>query len=237
MCCWPERWPRCETAEKTFFFKDKDSIAFLGDSITEQSDTTYIEAYTLTRFPACTFTFRNVGWGWRHRVVAPARPPGRGRALAATGAALDDMVTKAVGAGLARDVLPLKPTAVTVDFSMNDHAYQAFREDIFRAHVRSQKEIVDVLKKTARGWALTTQPIEDKRPDPDKDVKNQSLRKFSDGIKEVEEEGATFVDQFDPYMAPAGKRAPTSLTPSSAAATCIPDLRATRSWRGRSSRG
>jgi len=99
-------------------------------------------------------------------------------------------------------VLPLKPTAVTVDFSMNDHAYQAFREDIFRAHVRSQKEIVNVLKKNgARVALLTTQPIEDKRPDPDKCVKNQSLRKFSDGIKEVAaKEGAAFVDQFDPYM-------------------------------------
>ncbi len=195
---------RCETAEKTFFFKDKDSVVFLGDSITEQRlYTTYIEAYTLTRFPASTFTFRNVGWGGDTAWLRQRAHPDEGSLFAATGAALDDMVTKAVGAGLARDVLPLKPTAVTVDFSMNDHAYQAFREDIFRAHVRSQKEIVDVLKKNgARVALLTTQPIEDKRPDPDKDVKNQSLRKFSDGIKEVAvKEGATFVDQFDPYMA------------------------------------
>ena len=49
---------------------------------------------------------------------------------------------------------------------------------------------------------LTPQPIEDKRPDPDKDVKNQSLRQFSDGLKDVAaKQGATFVDQFDPYMA------------------------------------
>jgi hypothetical protein len=49
---------------------------------------------------------------------------------------------------------------------------------------------------------LTPQPIEDKRPDPDKDIRNQSLRRFSDGLKEVAvKEGATFVDQFDPYMA------------------------------------
>jgi hypothetical protein len=49
---------------------------------------------------------------------------------------------------------------------------------------------------------LTPQPIEDKRPDPDADIRNQSLRKFSDGLKEVAaKEGALFVDQFDPYMA------------------------------------
>ena len=54
----------------------------------------------------------------------------------------------------------------------------------------------------ARVAFLTPQPIEDKRPDPDKDVKNQSLRQFSDGLKEVAaKQGAAFVDQFDPYMA------------------------------------
>jgi lysophospholipase L1-like esterase len=194
---------RCETPEKEFFFKNNDSVVFLGDSITEQKlYTTFVEAYILTRFPADTFTFRNVGWGGDTAWLRQRAHPDEKALFAATGAALDEMVTKAVGAGLARDVLPLKPTAVTVDFSMNDHAYQAFREDIFRAHVRSQKEIVDVLKKNgARVALLTTQPIEEKRPDPDKCVKNQSLRKFSDGIKEVAaQEGAAFVDQFDPYM-------------------------------------
>jgi len=49
---------------------------------------------------------------------------------------------------------------------------------------------------------LTPQPIEEKRPDPDKDVKNQSLRQFSDGLKDVAaKQGALFVDQFDPYLA------------------------------------
>jgi hypothetical protein len=54
----------------------------------------------------------------------------------------------------------------------------------------------------ARVAFLTPQPIEEKRADPDKDVKNQSLRQFSDGLKEVAaKQGALFVDQFDPYMA------------------------------------
>jgi lysophospholipase L1-like esterase len=190
--------------EKEFFFKNNDSVVFLGDSITEQKlYTTYVEAYTLTRFPANTFTFRNVGWGGDTAWLRQRAHPDEKALFAATNAVLDEMVTKAVGTGLARDVLPLKPTAVTVDFSMNDHAYQAFREDIFRAHVRSQKEIVNVLSKNgARVALLTTQPIEDKRPDPDKDIKNQSLRKFSDGIQAVAaKEGAAFVDQFAPYMA------------------------------------
>ena len=113
------------------------------------------------------------------------------------------MVEDSVGRGLKRDVLPLKPTAVTIKFGMNDHSYQKFREDIFKAYVRSQSELAKVLEANgARVAFLTPQPIEDKRPDPDKDVRNQSLRQFSDGLKEVAaKQGATFVDQFDPYMA------------------------------------
>jgi len=90
-----------------------------------------------------------------------------------------------------------------VKFGMNDHSYQPFREDIFHAYVRSQDEIAKVLKANgARVAFLTPQPIEDKRPDPDKDARNESLRKFSDGLKAVcSKEGALFVDQFDPYMA------------------------------------
>lgn len=194
---------RCETAEKTFFFKDKDSVVFLGDSITEQKlYTTYLEAYTLTRFPDKAFRFRNVGWGGDTAWLRKRFATDEKALFSATGPLLDEMVTQAVHAGLDRDVLPHKPTAVTVKFGMNDHAYQAFREDICRAYVRSQTEIVNTLKKSgARVALLTPQPIEDKRPDPDKEVKNQSLRKFSDSLKEVaDKNGATFVDQFDPYM-------------------------------------
>jgi hypothetical protein len=85
---------------------------------------------------------------------------------------------------------------------MNDFSYQAFRPDIFAAYTRSQTQLAKTLTDNgARVAFLTPQPIEEKRPDPDHDVKNQSLRKFSDGLKEVAAETHTaFVDQFDPYM-------------------------------------
>ena len=187
-----------------FFFHNGDRVVFLGDSITEQKlYTTYIEAYTLARFPKAEFTFRNVGWGGDTSWLRQRAHPDEGKLFAAQGDELQKMVEKAVGAGLARDVLPLKPTAVTVDFGMNDHSYTKFREDIFRAYVRSESQIVKVLSEHgARVALLTTQPIEDRRPDPDKDVRNQSLRKFSDGLKTICSRGsALFVDQFDPYMA------------------------------------
>ncbi len=194
---------RCEP-EKDFFFKDNDSVVFLGDSITQQKlYTTYLEAYTLTRFPDRRFRFRNSGWNGDTSWLRNRYRTDEKALFSATGSLLDEMVEKAVRAGLARDVLPHKPTAVTVKFGMNDHAYQAFREDICRAYARSQTEIVKVLKaEGARVALLTPQPIEDKTPaEHDQNVKNQSLRKFSDALREVAAaNGAVYVDQFDPYM-------------------------------------
>jgi lysophospholipase L1-like esterase len=187
-----------------FFIKDGDRVVFLGDSITEQRlYTTYIEAYALTRHPEWKLLFRNVGWGGDTSWLRQRAHPDERQLFAADEASQQKMVEDSVGRGLKRDVLPLKPTVVTIKFGMNDHSYQKFREDIFKAYVRSQSELGKVLEANgARVAFLTPQPIEDKRPDPDKDVRNQSLRQFSDGLKEVAaKQGATFVDQFDPYMA------------------------------------
>ena len=187
-----------------FLIKDGDRVVFLGDSITEQRlYTTYIEAYALTRHPTWKLSFRNVGWGGDTSWLRQRAHPDEKALFAADETTQQKMVEDSVGRGLDRDVLQLRPTVVTVKFGMNDHSYQPFREDIFHAYVRSQAEIAKVLKsKGARVAFLTPQPIEDKRPDPDKDARNQSLRKFSDGLKEVcSHESATFVDQFDAYMA------------------------------------
>ena len=186
-----------------FAIKDGDRVVFLGDSITEQRlYTTYIEAYALTRHPSWKLSFRNVGWGGDTAWLRQRAHPNEGQLFAAKDDELQKMVTESVANGLGRDVLPLKPTVVTVKFGMNDHAYQPFRPDIFRAYAASQTEISKVLGASgARVTFLTPQPIEDKRPDPQKDVRNESLRKFSDGLKEVATKtGAGFVDQFDPYM-------------------------------------
>ncbi len=187
-----------------FFIHNGDRVVFLGDSITEQRlYTTFIEAYALTRHPDWKLTFRNVGWSGDTAWLRQRAHPNENKLFAAQGADLKAMVEKSVGVGLARDVLPLNPTAITIKFGMNDHSYQPFRPDIFRAYIASQTELVTVLKKNgARVALLTPQPIEDRNPDPDKDARNLSLRKFSDGLRDVAQtNGAFFVDQFDPYMA------------------------------------
>src|SRR5580765_6452649 len=164
-----------------FLIKDGDRVVFLGDSITEQRlYTTYIEAYALTRHPTWKLSFRNVGWGGDTSWLRQRAHPDEKQLFAADEATQQKMVEESVGKGLGRDVLPLKPTMVTVKFGMNDHSYQPFREDIFRAYVRSQTQIAKVLTEHgARVAFLTPQPIEEKRPDPDKDVHNISLRRFS----------------------------------------------------------
>ena len=187
-----------------FLIRDGDRVVFLGDSITEQRlYTTYIEAYALTRHPSWKLSFRNVGWGGDTAWLRQRAHPDEKVLFAADETSQEKMVENAVGRGLERDVLPLKPTLVTVKFGMNDHSYQPFREDIYRAYIRSQSQIAKVLgEKGARVAFLTPQPIEEKRADPDKDAKNESLRKFSDGLRDVAgRSGARFVDQFDPYMA------------------------------------
>ena len=200
-------WGALHSATATaadFAIRDGDRVVFLGDSITEQRlYTTYIEAYALTRHPHWKLSFRNVGWGGDTSWLRQRAHPDEKQLFAADEASQQKMVEDSVGRGLARDVLPLKPTFVTVKFGMNDHSYQPFRNDIFQAYVRSQSEIAKVLgAHGARLAFLTPQPIEDKRPDPDKDVRNQSLRRFSDGLKDVAARSKSgYVDQFDPFMA------------------------------------
>jgi hypothetical protein len=186
-----------------FFVHDGDRVVFLGDSITEQRlYTTYIEAYTLSRHPTWKLEFRNVGWGGDTAWLRMRSHPDENQLFAADEETQSKMVLESVDFGLKRDVLPLKPTVVTVDFGMNDHAYQALRPDILRAYVSSQTQIAREL--TANGAKvafITPQPIEEKRPDPDQDVKNISLKAFSEALRGVAlQQHALFADEFDPYM-------------------------------------
>jgi hypothetical protein len=186
-----------------FFVHDGDRVVFLGDSITEQRlYTTYIEAYTLSRHPTWKLEFRNVGWGGDTAWLRMRYHTDEQQLFAADEESQSKMIQASVDSGLKRDVLPLKPTVVTVDFGMNDHSYQALRPDILRAYVSSQTQIArELAANGARVAFITPQPIEEKRPDPDQDVKNISLKAFSEALRGVaSQEHALFADEFDPYM-------------------------------------
>lgn len=191
-------------AEPEFALHDGDRVVFLGDSITEQKlYTTYIEAYTLTRFPKFKINFHGRGWGGDTSWLRMRSFPDETALFAAEGDAQQKLIEGSVNEPLNRDVIALKPNMVFVNFGMNDHCYQPFREDIFNTYVRSQTHLTKTLTKSgARVTLLTPQPIENRSGDPSADPRNQAIRKFATGLKEVAtKEGATFVNQFDPYMA------------------------------------
>jgi lysophospholipase L1-like esterase len=166
-------------AEDPFFFKDGDTIVMIGDSITEQHlYSNYVEMWTTTRFPAWKLTFRNVGIG------GDRSTGGNGR--------------------FARDVAFFKPTAMTVDFGMNDGNYRAFDEPGFSAYMGGLKGMAEQAKAAnIRAAWVTPQPLDNGDQGPTALTGyNQTLEKYSEGVKTIaDQNGGLFVDQFHPYLA------------------------------------
>jgi lysophospholipase L1-like esterase len=162
-----------------FFFKDGDVVVMIGDSITEQHlYSNYVEMWTVTRFPAWKLTFRNTGIG------GDTSTGGNNR--------------------FKRDVLRYHPTAMTVDFGMNDGGYGGFNEGRFKAYYNGLQGMADQAKaaKIRAAW-VTPQPLDN--GDQGKTALvgyNKTLEQFSEqGVKDVaEKNGGLFVDQFHPYL-------------------------------------
>ena len=136
---------------------DKDTVVIFGDSITEQNMyAAFIETYLLSRFPKKDLTVYNFGWS------GDTAPGGNSR--------------------FKRDVEPVKPTLVFVDFGMNDGGYRPFDQGIFDRYLGGQKALAESIKAAgAREVLVTTSPIDyDKRAD--KDVYNDTLSQMADGV-------------------------------------------------------
>ena len=165
-------------AAADFFFKDGDRVVMIGDSITEQHlYSNYVEMWTVTRFPAWKLTFRNVGIGGDRSVGGNAR--------------------------FARDVVSYEPTAMTVDFGMNDGSYRAFGEDTFKPYMDGLQGMATqaAAAKIRVAW-VTPQPLDDSAQGKTALTGyNQTLEKFSEGVKTIaDKNGGLFVDQFHPYL-------------------------------------
>lgn len=161
-----------------FFFKDGDVVVMIGDSITEQHlYSNYVEMWTVTRFPSWKLTFRNVGIGGDRSVGGNSR--------------------------FARDVAAWKPTAMTVDFGMNDGGYRAFGDDTFKPYMDGLQGMADKARAdNIRVAWVTPQPLD--TGDPGHTALtgyNQTLEKFSEGVKTISDRNSgLFVDQFHPYL-------------------------------------
>lgn len=165
-----------------FFFKDGDVIAVMGDSITEQHIySNYLEMWTLSRFPAWKLEFHNVG-------IGGDRSPGG-------------------NARFKRDVLAFKTTAMTVDFGMNDGGYAKFTPQGFANYMNGLKGISGQAKAAGIRVAwLTPSPVEKAETGPALEGYNETLEKYSEGVKQVAAASAApFVDQFHPFVAAMDK--------------------------------
>src|SRR5687767_14923630 len=122
-------------AQSDFHLKDGDRVVFYGDSITDQRlYTTFVETYTVTRFPDRNITFVHSGWGG-DRVTGGAGGP--------------------IDLRLQRDVLAYRPTVMTVMLGMNDASYRAFDPAIFNTYSTGYRRIVETVKKALPGVRLT----------------------------------------------------------------------------------
>jgi lysophospholipase L1-like esterase len=113
-------------AQQNFYLHDKDTLLFYGDSITEQRlYTTFVETFVLTRYPQLNVRFVNSAWGGENA------PGGNGGSA---------------DVRLTRDVIPYKPTVMTVMLGMNDGGYIAFDEERFKRYTAGMEHILQVVK-------------------------------------------------------------------------------------------
>lgn len=192
------------TAAPRFPLGNRETVVFLGDSITQQRlYTTHLECYWLTRYPTRRFTFRNSGWGgctaWL-RQRTQGTDMSDAKLFALSGDAQTAELVRMVTHGLNRDVLAWKPTVVTVDFGMNDGRKGEAGLPVYR---RSLQEIVRQLKAANVRVALCNASPEERNQEgqPAGSAYNHMLEKYSAVVKEVAmETGVPFADQFHPYI-------------------------------------
>lgn len=161
-----------DDAATDFFFHKGDRIVFLGDSITEQYQySTYIELYLTTRFPHGDMTFLNAGIGGD----------------TATGGARR----------FADHVLAEKPTALTIDFGMNDGGYGGFNPGAAKNYIEKTEAMLKAAQKAGVRVALISPNAVEVRAKPQLELYLKTQEKFYAPLKELAEKyKVPFVDQY-----------------------------------------
>ncbi len=178
---------RIGKTDNSFFLHNGDTVVFYGDSITEQQ--MYgrdIENYVVTHYPDWHVKFINSGWGGDY----------------VTGGGGGSIETR-----LKRDVLPYKPTVVTILLGMNDGEYHAYDEGTFQRFAKGLIHIVDELKQTLPKARLTllTPSMFDKGVSvkgPAVSTYNEVLIRYGEFIKQLGiKRGISVVDLNAPMVA------------------------------------
>jgi lysophospholipase L1-like esterase len=159
-------------ARGEFFFKPNDRIVFLGDSITEQYQySTYIELYLTTRMPKGNFTFINAGIG------GDTANGGAGR--------------------FQSHVLAEKPTAVTINFGMNDGGYGAFNPGANKVFVDKTAAMLDMANKAGVRVALLSPNAVDRRVKTNGKQYVETQKQFYAPLKDLSQKyNVAYVDQY-----------------------------------------
>jgi lysophospholipase L1-like esterase len=169
----PTAAPAAAPAEAAdFFFKPNDRIVFLGDSITEQYQySSYIELYLTTRMPKGNFTFINAG------ISGDTANGGAGR--------------------FAEHVLAEKPTAVTINFGMNDGGYGAFNPAGNKVFVDKTNAMLEMANKAGVRVALLSPNAVDRRVKTNGKQYVETQKQFYAPLKDLaEKHKVSFVDQY-----------------------------------------
>lgn len=164
--------PRAADPSAPFFFKSGDRIVFLGDSITEQYQySSTIELYLTTRFPKWNLTFINAG------ISGDTANGGAGR--------------------FQSHILDEKPTALTINFGMNDGGYGVFNPANNKNYVAKTEVMLEQAKKNGVRVALLSPNAVERRNHDKLKVYFETQKEFYAPLKEAAaKHGATFVDQY-----------------------------------------
>lgn len=157
---------------KDFFFKPGDRVMFLGDSITEQYQySTDIELYLTTRFPKWNILFLNAG------ISGDTATGGANR--------------------FASHVLAEKPTAITINFGMNDAGYGNFDENRHKPYLQNtEKMLVDAKAAGARVALLSPNAV-DRRIQERFKLYLETQKQFYAPLSGLAaKHGMSFVDQY-----------------------------------------
>jgi lysophospholipase L1-like esterase len=177
-------------AQPGFSLKDGDRVVFYGDSITDQRlYTMFAETYVVTRFPQMKVSFVHSGWGG-DRVSGGGGGP--------------------IDRRIARDVIPFKPTVVTIMLGMNDGSYRAFDQGIFDTYANGYRHIVHSMKSALPGVRITAiepSPFDDVTREPNfPGGYNAVLVRYGEFVAELaKSEGLNVADLNTPVVAALNK--------------------------------
>jgi len=155
-----------------FFFKSGDRVLFLGDSITEQYQySTDIELYLTTRFPRWNLVFLNAG------ISGDTAGGGNGR--------------------FATHVLAEKPTAITINFGMNDGGYGALNTAARDNFAKQTEGMLTAAKDAGVRVAVVSPNAVDTRIQERFKLYLETQKDFYAPLKDVAaKHGAAFADQY-----------------------------------------